>query len=87
MNADDPVRKYTTFFRPFKATSENSGSATDSATETTYKVIHPLTPLEELEEFMKVHDFALVTDQGRKWVLAVATKADLETFVKRRGSF
>ncbi|ORX34747.1 hypothetical protein BD324DRAFT_131734 [Kockovaella imperatae] len=41
-----------------------------------YTVIHPLTPLEELESFFstKGTDFALVTDMERKWVLAVATK-------------
>ncbi|WWD22489.1 hypothetical protein CI109_106982 [Kwoniella shandongensis] len=52
-----------------------------------YTVIHPLTPLEELEGFFRTTgvDFALVTDTERKWVLAVATKDDLETFVRRRG--
>jgi hypothetical protein len=29
-------------------------------------------------------DFAVVTDAGRKFVLGVATKEDLEEFVKRR---
>ncbi|KAI9635831.1 uncharacterized protein MKK02DRAFT_44526 [Dioszegia hungarica] len=52
-----------------------------------YTVITPDTPLEELEEFFrsKGTEFALVTDYQRKWVLAVATLTDLETFVKRRG--
>ena len=53
-----------------------------------YSVITPDTPLEDLERFFtsKGTDFALVTDRDRKWVLAVATRADLETFVQRRGS-
>ncbi|KAK4685378.1 hypothetical protein P7C73_g4776, partial [Tremellales sp. Uapishka_1] len=52
-----------------------------------YTIIDPLTPLEGLELFFVKSgtDFALVTDSERKWVLAVATKTDLETFVKRRG--
>lgn len=78
-----------------------------------YTVITPDTPLENLEDFFnqKGTEFALgeqpdafhvdtaVTDAERRWVLAVATRADLEvslfsysvseadvqTFVKRRG--
>ena len=49
------------------------------------------TPLEELEDFFKggvdgssAQDFAVVTDEGRRVVLGVATKGDLEEFVKRR---
>jgi len=51
------------------------------------------TPLEELERFFEgeiggtrreKQDFAVVTDASRKFVLGVATKADLEEFVKRR---
>lgn len=53
------------------------------------------TPLEELEEFFESEiggngekrekqGFAVVTDGTRKFVLGVATKADLEEFVKRR---
>ncbi|KAJ5769342.1 hypothetical protein N7520_003901 [Penicillium odoratum] len=60
-----------------------------------YKVITMETPLEELEEFFESetgangdkrekHPFAVVTDVARKFVLGVATKADLEEFVKRR---
>ena len=43
-------------------------------------MITPDTPLEDLEEFFrsKGTEFALVTDLERKWVLAVATKTDLE---------
>ncbi|KAJ9100511.1 hypothetical protein QFC21_003551 [Naganishia friedmannii] len=126
--------KHTTLFRPFHPSSESN-----TKPSTTYEVIHPLTPLEDLEKFFdrqaaaaearnlkrhasagdkettptpssttsvadetagevgkgewddeaegKGHEFALVTDTGRKWVLAVATRNDLETFVKRRGQF
>ncbi|KAJ5289159.1 cystathionine beta-synthase (beta-thionase) [Penicillium angulare] len=60
-----------------------------------YKVITMETPLEELEQFFhsetgpngdprEKHAFAVVTDAGRKFVLGVATKGDLEEFVKRR---
>ncbi|KAH8823781.1 hypothetical protein DL96DRAFT_1532135 [Flagelloscypha sp. PMI_526] len=50
-----------------------------------YKLITPWTELEELEEFLKENDFALVTDNDRKFVIAVATSHDLEQFVTRRG--
>jgi hypothetical protein len=56
-----------------------------------YTVITPATPLEDLERFFdggmsagQTQDFAVVTDPERKFVLGVATKADLEEFVKRR---
>lgn len=55
-----------------------------------YKVITMDTPLEELEAFFngalgnEPQDFAVVTDWSRKFVLGVATKGDLEEFVKRR---
>jgi hypothetical protein len=50
-----------------------------------YQVITMNTPLEELEEFFgRGEDFAVVTDGGRRFVLGVATKADLEEFVRRR---
>ncbi|GLB39114.1 putative protein with domain in cystathionine beta-synthase and other proteins [Lyophyllum shimeji] len=50
-----------------------------------YTLITPLTPLSELEEFLKTHLFALVTDYERKFVLAIATQQDLKSFVARRG--
>lgn len=61
----------------------------------TYQVITMETPLEELEQFFESETdasgatrakqtFAVVTDASRKFVLGVATKADLEEFVKRR---
>ena len=56
-----------------------------------YKVITMNTPLEELEGFFNggvdgssAQDFAVVTDGSRRFVLGVATRADLEEFVKRR---
>lgn len=56
-----------------------------------YKVITMDTPLEELEEFFKggvngssPQDFAVVTDYSRRFVLGVATKADLDEFIRRR---
>lgn len=56
-----------------------------------YKIITMDTPLEELEEFFnggvdgkETQDFAVVTDFSRRFVLGVATKNDLEEFVKRR---
>ncbi|MCJ1336155.1 hypothetical protein MMC09_001431 [Bachmanniomyces sp. S44760] len=56
-----------------------------------YKIISMDTPLEELEEFFGggvdgsgPQDFAVVTDGSRRFVLGVATKSDLEEFVKRR---
>lgn len=56
-----------------------------------YKVITMDTPLEELEAFFnggvngkELQDFAVVTDGSRRFVLGVATKGDLEEFVKRR---
>ncbi|KAF2756761.1 hypothetical protein EJ05DRAFT_502254 [Pseudovirgaria hyperparasitica] len=58
-----------------------------------YKVITMDTPLEDLEAFFagrgsglegETQDFAVVTDGSRRFVLGVATKWDLEEFVKRR---
>lgn len=56
-----------------------------------YRVITMDTPLEELEAFFEGaatggqrQDFAVVTDDDRRFVLGVATRTDLEEFVKRR---
>lgn len=56
-----------------------------------YTVITTETELEELETFFNggpdgksPQDFAVVTDGGRKFVLGVVTRSDLEEFVKRR---
>ena len=56
-----------------------------------YKVITMDTPLEELEDFFNggvpgtgPQEFAVVTDGSRRFVLGVATKGDLEEFIKRR---
>ncbi|TFK67601.1 hypothetical protein BDN72DRAFT_798863 [Pluteus cervinus] len=52
-----------------------------------YTLITPLSPLADLEEFLRSNIFALVTDTSRKFVLGVATSQDLENFVTRRGSY
>ncbi|KAK3079440.1 hypothetical protein LTS18_004847, partial [Coniosporium uncinatum] len=57
-----------------------------------YRVITMETPLEELEDFFEggvegkgeKQEFAVVTDAGRRFVLGVATRGDLEEFVRRR---
>ncbi|KXX81890.1 Cystathionine beta-synthase [Madurella mycetomatis] len=56
-----------------------------------YKVITMQTPLEELEAFFEgaetggqKQEFAVITDERRRFVLGVATRGDLEEFVKRR---
>ena len=55
-----------------------------------YRLITMETPLEELEAFFNgdgtgdKQDFAVVTDPARKFVLGVATRSDLEEFVRRR---
>ncbi|KXN85571.1 Cystathionine beta-synthase [Leucoagaricus sp. SymC.cos] len=50
-----------------------------------YTLVTPWSSLSELEDFLKSNIFALVTDNERKFVLAVATSQDLENFVSRRG--
>lgn len=57
-----------------------------------YKVITMDTPLEELELFFNggengedgKQEFAVVTDEKRRFVLGVVTRGDLEEFAKRR---
>ncbi|KAF7871891.1 hypothetical protein EAF04_003998 [Stromatinia cepivora] len=57
-----------------------------------YKVITMDTPLEELEHFFSggengehgKQEFAVVTDEKRRFVLGVATRTDLEEFARRR---
>lgn len=45
------------------------------------------TPLEDLEAFFaKGDEFAVVTDEDRRFVLGVAVKEDLDKFVKSRPS-
>lgn len=58
----------------------------------TYQVITMETTLEELESFFRggvpdgpwKQEFAVITDEKRRFVLGVATVQDLEEFVKRR---
>lgn len=54
------------------------------ATNRDYKVITPDTDLAVLEQFFMNHDFAIVTDSQRKFVLALVTKEDLQKFAERR---
>lgn len=57
-----------------------------------YKVITMDTPLEELELFFSggengehgKQEFAVVSDEKRRFVLGVATRTDLEEFARRR---
>ena len=57
-----------------------------------YQVITMQTPLEELELFFNggengengKQEFAVVTDERRRFVLGVATRTDLEEFARRR---
>ncbi|CAK7214890.1 hypothetical protein SBRCBS47491_002304 [Sporothrix bragantina] len=56
-----------------------------------YRVITMQTPLELLEAFFagamtrgEAQQFAVITDERRRFVLGVATAADLEKFVNRR---
>ncbi|KAK4565574.1 hypothetical protein LTR86_004191 [Recurvomyces mirabilis] len=55
-----------------------------------YRLITLETGLEELEKFFEggdtgtKQDFAVVTDPARRFVLGVATRGDLDEFVKRR---
>jgi len=55
-----------------------------------YRVITMATPLEDLEAFFagsvtgQTQDFAVITDERRRFVLGVATAQDLEDFAMRR---
>ncbi|KAK5987565.1 hypothetical protein PT974_11697 [Cladobotryum mycophilum] len=57
-----------------------------------YQVITMQTPLEQLEGFFRgwvpegqwKQEFAVITDENRRFVLGVATVQDLEEFIKRR---
>ncbi|KAF8886528.1 hypothetical protein BD779DRAFT_1441608 [Infundibulicybe gibba] len=70
-NPDDKVAQYMT---KFKRTVSQP-----------YTLITPLSSLADLETFLQKNIFALVTDNDRKFVLAVATSQDLGNFVSRRG--
>ncbi|KAF7323924.1 CBS domain-containing protein [Mycena kentingensis (nom. inval.)] len=70
-DAGDKVLKYMT---RFQRTSQQP-----------YTIITPLTPLLELEAFLHENIFAIVTDPGRKFVVALATPQDLESFASRHG--
>lgn len=57
----------------------------DNATSSTFTLISPETGLGELEAFLSTYPFALVTDASRSFVLAVATRDDLQKYAQRRG--
>lgn len=56
-----------------------------SNTSSTFTLISPETGLGELEAFLATYPFALVTDASRSFVLAVATRDDLQKYAQRRG--
>ncbi|KAM6492449.1 hypothetical protein JOM56_012173 [Amanita muscaria] len=72
----DPSDKVNKYMTRFKRTSSEP-----------YTLITPVSPLADLEQFLKDNLFALVTDNERRFVLAVATTQDLENFVARRGVY
>ena len=50
-----------------------------------YQVITPDSDLADLAQFLQEHEFAVVTDASRKFVLGIATRQDLDDFLTRRG--
>lgn len=80
-SSDDLVKNhYVRFFGPKKP---SAGGSADRA----FLKITPSTPLEDLELFFgSREEFAVVTDDDRRFVLGVATKEDLDKFVKNRPS-
>lgn len=67
------------------AAEKASGASSSNKRE--FLKITPQTPLEQLEQFFKSgQEFAVVTDEGRRFVLGVAVKEDLDKFVKSRPS-
>lgn len=50
-----------------------------------YQPINPQTPLESLEQFFAGgEEFAVITDATGKFIVGVATKEDLDKFIKNR---
>ncbi|MBW0546919.1 hypothetical protein O181_086634 [Austropuccinia psidii MF-1] len=50
----------------------------------TYQVITPNTPLQDLSKFFINNRFAIVTDLGRRFILGIVMKEDLEKYIQRR---
>ena len=50
-----------------------------------YQIITPDSDLADLAQFLQEHEFAVVTDANRKFVLGIATRQDLDDFLTRRG--
>ncbi|KXS21600.1 tryptophan synthase beta subunit-like PLP-dependent enzyme [Gonapodya prolifera JEL478] len=59
----------------------------DKGRKREYKLLTPDTSLTELAEFFDHHSFAFITDQERKFTLAVCTKLDLLRFLNKRARF
>lgn len=66
--------------RPFEGTREKPGRPA------AFRVITPETEVAELLSFLKMHAFALVTDADRTHVLSVATHADVQRYLDKKGS-
>lgn len=94
----DPVSSAMLRFQR-KSVTETTPEEGEQELSSTYTVITPQTGLRELERFFEGdftvdartgercrQEFAIVTDGGRKFVLGVVTRADLEEWGRRRGS-
>lgn len=94
----DPVSTAMLHFQR-KSITETTPEAGEQELASTYTVITPQTSLLDLEKFFEgeftvdsktgkreKQEFAIVTDGGRKFVLGVVTRADLEEWGRRRGS-
>lgn len=65
----------------------SSGASDSGKGSREFEKITPQTPLEQLELFFKQgQEFAVVTDDARRFVLGVAVQEDLANFVKSRPS-
>lgn len=71
----------------FTSSSSETSSISTGGKKREFLKITPNTPLEDLEQFFNEgQPFAVVTDEGRRFVLGVAVQEDLEKFVKSRPS-
>lgn len=71
----------------FGGSSNKAKELSSSKGSREFEKITPETPLEKLEEFFKQgQEFAVVTDNERRFVLGVAVEDDLAKFVKSRPS-
>lgn len=73
------------YIRFFGKNATGNSSATNQDGNRTFLKMTPSTPLEDLEQFFQSgQEFAIITDEDRRFVLGVAVKEDLEKFVKGR---